>query len=200
MAVEGNGIRIKIGNVLTSIPHFMESPFQKLVHKAVVGVLRISSYSRKATHVIDLAENPHPHGIDHALGDEVVAIEPAQHLGLLEVGELGPKDFLLLPAHLLQHVLGHLEHVLQKLVVLLHLLHHHLLQGELVLLHGLPPDKIPRLFPSDPFTMGPSVSRPTPADAIQVTTAAHHSLRHQTFRRRLNPLQRQPLQTGHLLQ
>ena len=117
----------------------MEGVLQKLVHQAVVGVLRIGSHTGEAPHVVDLAENAYPHGIDHALGDEVVPVEPAQNLSLLEIGELCPKDFLLLPAHLLQHMLGHLEHVLQKLVVLLHLLHHHLLEGELILLHGLPP-------------------------------------------------------------
>lgn len=137
--VEGNGIGIEVGDVLPPLPHVVEGMLQKLVHKAVVGVLRIGSHTGEAPHVVDLAENAHPHGIDHALGDEVVPVEPAQNLSLLEIGELCPKDFLLLPAHLLQHVLGHLEHVLQKLVVLLHLLHHHLLEGELVLLHGLPP-------------------------------------------------------------
>ena len=111
VAVEGNGIRIEIGNVLTSIPHFMESPFQKLVHKAVVGVLRISSYSRKATHVIDLAENPHLHGIHHTLGNKLISIEPAQHLGLLKIRKLCPKNFLFFPAHLLQHMLCYLKYI-----------------------------------------------------------------------------------------
>ena len=77
VTIEGNGIGIQIGNVLPPIPHFVEGSFKELVHEAVVGVLRIGSHSCKATHVVDLAENPHLHGIHHALGNKLLSVKPA---------------------------------------------------------------------------------------------------------------------------
>ena len=119
LTVEGEGVGAEEGDELPLLAHVLEAFAHQAVGKAAPRVLRIGRHPRDAAHLQDLALDVDLHGVDHDLGGELVAVEPAQHISLREHGQLFALDFLFRPAGLDHLGRGDLEGVAQERVELL---------------------------------------------------------------------------------
>ena len=117
--VVGDGVGVEVGEILPPGPHVGQGLLQQLVHQPQVGILRVSSHPGQAAHGVGSAKNARLHGVDRHLGDQGVPVKPADHVGLFHGGELGADEFLLLPAHGAEFLVGDLEDVAQQSIVLL---------------------------------------------------------------------------------
>ena len=98
-AVIRDGIGIKITDMLSLFLHVQQCLLQQPVHQAHVGILRIGAHAGQPAHAIGPAKNPHLHGVYRHLGNQVVPVEPSQHIRFFHSGKFGPDDLLFLPAN-----------------------------------------------------------------------------------------------------
>ena len=120
--VIGDRIGVEIADILLFLPHVFQGLLQQLVHQAHIGVFRVGPHSRQAAHGIGLPKNLDAHRIDRHLGNQGVAVKPADHVRFLHGWKFRPDDLLLLPAHGTELLIRHLEYIAQQGVILFQIL------------------------------------------------------------------------------
>ena len=88
------------------------------LHNAVARVFRVGAHAGHKADGIRSAVNVHFQRIHGNLGDQVIPVEAAQHVGPLQHRELGLLDLIVPPARFRQFLLRHLKGVAKQLIIL----------------------------------------------------------------------------------
>ena len=122
VVVQRDGVGVMQGEALALLVHLGQALDHQPLHDAVAGVLRVGAHTGDEADVVHRVVDVHLQRVDRELGDKVLAVKAAQHVGALQHGELGLLDLVVLPAGGGQLLLGHLKGVPQQGVILIEII------------------------------------------------------------------------------